>query len=276
MQVLRVLNNNVVLSRDPSGSQVILTGRGIGFQAKPGDLVDPVKIVQTFVPADGRDPDHLAQLLAELDPDIARLVLVSLTTIDSALARSAPLVIALADHVKSALERQRSGQSIAYPLEAEVQALYPQELAQARILLDRINHALPDALPTSEATALALHLVTASFSTGNLAFTYRMTGIIQQMIDVIAHRFGLELEQSSVNVARFITHVRYLFVRIEQHKQLQEGSSIIGDSIREAYPEAVRTARQLASIVELRFGEALTEDEIAYLTLHVARISEAE
>jgi hypothetical protein len=36
VEILRVFNNNVVLSRDHTGQEVILTGRGLGFQAKPG------------------------------------------------------------------------------------------------------------------------------------------------------------------------------------------------------------------------------------------------
>lgn len=59
MDVLRVFNNNVVLAKD-GNSEVILTGRGIGFQAKPGQHVDDAKIVRRFVPADGKDPDHMA------------------------------------------------------------------------------------------------------------------------------------------------------------------------------------------------------------------------
>ena len=45
MKVLRVLNNNVVLSCDDDGQEVILTGRGIGFRAHPGQEVDPDAIV---------------------------------------------------------------------------------------------------------------------------------------------------------------------------------------------------------------------------------------
>lgn len=43
MRVLRVLNNNVVISRDPQDQEVILTGRGIGFRAQPGQKVDPLR-----------------------------------------------------------------------------------------------------------------------------------------------------------------------------------------------------------------------------------------
>ena len=64
MELLRVFNNNVVLARRHDGVEVILTGRGLGFQTKPGQTVDESKIVKIFVPSDGRDPDHIGQLLA--------------------------------------------------------------------------------------------------------------------------------------------------------------------------------------------------------------------
>ena len=60
MKVLRVFNNNVVLARDASEQEVIVTGRGIGFQTGAGRTIDPGKIIRVFVPSDGRDPDHLA------------------------------------------------------------------------------------------------------------------------------------------------------------------------------------------------------------------------
>jgi len=62
-------------------------------------------------------------------------------------------------------------------------------------------------------------------------------------------------------------------VRIHQHRQLDDGpASTIGAAIRAAYPDALECALRLAAILELRLGTALTEDEIAYLTLHVARV----
>ena len=73
MDVLRVFNNNVVLARD-GDREGILTGRGIGFQAKPGQHVDDAKIVRRFIPVDGKDPDHMAQQVAGIPPEIIRLV----------------------------------------------------------------------------------------------------------------------------------------------------------------------------------------------------------
>lgn len=275
MDILRVLNNNVVLAREDSGDDVILVGRGLGFQARPGQPVDEAKIVRTFVPADGRDPDHLAQLLADVPPEYIQIVTAAMT--DAGMAEKATatptLVIALADHISFAVKRLAIGQPVEYPLLAEVQNLYGGEYARGLALLESINTRLDSPLPASEAVALTLHLVNAGFSTGDLSYTYTMTGIIQQMLDVIASTYDLHLNSSSVNVARFITHLRYLFVRIHDHNQLTETHSEIGAAIRTAYPDALQCAERLAAIIELRLESGLTEDELSYLTLHVARVA---
>lgn len=61
-------------------------------------------------------------------------------------------------------------------------------------------------------------------------------------------------------------------MRAHTGKQLDEGASQLSGAIREAYPEAYANALKLQTVLELRIGEPLTEDEVTYLTLHVARM----
>ena len=275
MEILRVFNNNVVLAKD-AGREVILTGRGLGFKARPGDPVDPAKVVRVFVPADGRDPDHMAQLLGDIPPETIRLVCHAMeeSGLGEQAAKSPTLVMALADHVCGALRRAKSGAAeIPYPLAAEVMALYGDEYRQARALLASLNRMLGGVLSEGEATAFAMHLVNAGFATGDLSHTYAMTGVIQQLIALIEGEYGVRLDEHSVNVGRFITHLRYLFVRIHERKQLEREPDAIIASIGSSYPKAMRCAHGIASLIQLRLGADLTEDEIAYLALHVARVT---
>lgn len=273
MEIARVFNNNLVLALDAMGREVILTGRGLGFQARPGQVVDQARVVRTFVPADGRDPDHLAQLLAGIPPEHIQLVGDALAEVGlDKVGRNPSLVIALADHVSFALRRLAIGIQLDYPLQAEVQHLYTEEYEQAKALLAAINVRAERPLPGDEAVGLALHLVNAGFATGDLSYTYQMTGVIQQMVAVIGQTFSLDVDGSSVSIGRFITHLRYLFVRIHQHRQLDEGQSAIGVAIRTAYPAAAECARRLAELLEIRLGAPLTEDEVSYLALHIARV----
>ena len=166
----------------------------------------------------------MAQQVAGIPPEIIRLVTDAMnrTGLKEQADKQPTLVMALADHICGAIQRAQRKQNIEYPLEAEVRSLYADEYAKGVAMVDAMNTYLGGALPRSEAVALALHLVNAGFSGGDLSATYTMTGIIQQMIAVIEGAYGITLAQDSVNVARFITHLRYLFVRIHQHQQLTD------------------------------------------------------
>ena len=273
MELLRVFNNNVVLARRHDGVEVILTGRGLGFQTKPGQTVDESKIVKIFVPSDGRDPDHIGQLLAEIPPEHIQMVLSAMREARIEDTASVILVLSLADHLGFALARARIGQVIEYPLTAEVVSLYPDEYAKAQRFVEALNALSDVTLPQVEVTAFSLHLVNAGFASGDLSWTYTMTGVIQQILDVAAKGLDVQLDPSSISVGRFITHLRYLCVRINKDEQLEHHMLAVVQSIVDSYPKENACAKTIAELIELRLGSSLSTDEIAYLTLHLARLS---
>lgn len=273
MQLLRVFNNNVVLARR-GAEDVIVTGRGIGFQAHPGTEVDPAKVVKVFVPDSGRDPDHMAAMIADIPGEYVQLVIDAMHSVDmsEALRSKLTLVVAIADHIHGAVNR---GNAVSYPLEAEVRHLYAEDFALAQQLLTAINGGLHKPLAPDEAVAITLHLVNAGFAVGDLSGTYRMTGLIQQILAVIGSHIDTELNSEDISVARFITHLRYLFVRMAEHQQLDSDDRQVATAISARYPDAVETAQMVANLIELRLDSALTPDEVSYLTLHIARLEEA-
>jgi len=44
MKVIKVLNNSLVLSTDSDNNEAIVMGKGIGFNSKVGDVLDPATI----------------------------------------------------------------------------------------------------------------------------------------------------------------------------------------------------------------------------------------
>ncbi|QRV01901.1 PRD domain-containing protein [Arcanobacterium phocisimile] len=279
MEILRIFNNNVVLARQDSGREVIVTGRGVGFKAQAGQHLNPELIVRVFVPLDGRDPDHLGTLIAQLSGNVRELV--HRAMVDAGFSEdqlsSPTLYIALCDHIELALRRAETGEILQYPLQAEVEHLYHDEYIQAGAFLAALNGLLVadslTPLPMHESIAVALHLVNAGFSAGDLAHTYTMTGLIQQVIDVIGASFGVALDQTSVNTARLITHMRYLFVRITQGKQLDDEISTIGQAIRSSLVDEYACAENISQLISLRLGTELNENETAYLAMHISRVT---
>lgn len=279
MEILRVFNNNVVLAREDDGArEVILTGRGLGFGTKPGHAVDAAKVVRTFVPEDGRDPDNFGAMVASIEPEHLALAEAAIEAgrAELDIARSSVLSLALADHLGFAIRRQAEGIGFEYPLGAEVSHLYPAELRAARLILGHVNATLAAPLPEGEAVSISLHLVNTGFATGDLSFTYQMTGVFAQLFEVLEQAAGRPIDRDTINAARFITHLRYFFVRAGSGRQLEEGANKLLTAIRDSYPQAYSTALKLESVLELRLGAALTEDEVTYLTLHVARMLDGD
>lgn len=282
MKILRVLNNNVVLAIKDD-TEVVLTGWGIGFQKKPGHDVDREKITQVFVPENNRDADHMATLLAEVPldyVDLATELIASVSTDLDAPVGSAT-VVALADHLQMAVKRNEAEPELSAqpnPLQAEVNHLYPTESRLAAQILARTNEWLAARkvapLPDAETVAISLHLVNAGFRTEDLAETYVMTGVFSQLFDVIDSAFGITLDRNSVNAARFITHMRYFFVRVKNNAQLNDGMSVLRTSLEASHPASTLCAERLAQVLELRLGKELSADEQTYLALHVARLAE--
>lgn len=273
MEILRVFNNNVVLARNGS-NEVILTGRGLGFQAKPGQQIDPSKVLRTFIPEDGRDPDHLGAMVAAIPPEHLMLAEQALEAgrAEMPIPHSSVLTVALADHLSFAIKRLHLGLRFDYPLRGEVSHLYPAELETARRVLEHVNAHLDAPLSDDEAIPITLHLVNAGFATGDLSYTYQMTGVFTQLFEVLEQAYDRPFDRNSVNAARFITHLRYFFVRANSGKQLEEGAGKLREAIKGSYPDAYSTALKLQAVLELRLGEPLTDDEVTYLTLHVARM----
>lgn len=275
MHILRVFNTNVVLARDDSGREVVLTGRGLGYQARPGQQVDESRVVRVFVPDDNRDTDSFAAMLALIAPEHVQLVDQVLAPVwaELGLEPSSTTVLALADHLSFAIKRVQRGLEGTFPLRAEVSHLYPRELFWAEKMVAAINEELDTQLPADEAVPIVLHLVNAAFNSGNLALTYRMTGVFSQIFDMIESAFGEPLDRNSVNVARFITHLRYFFVRVHSDEQLGDDPASFLDAIRTAYPQAYQCACHVRDILAMRLDQPITEDETACLTLHIARLT---
>ncbi|HRL50374.1 MAG TPA: PRD domain-containing protein [Propioniciclava sp.] len=276
MHILRVFNTNVVLARDADGREVVLTGRGLGYQARPGQPVDESKVVRVFVPDDGRNADNFGAMLAAIAPEHVLVVDQALAPVWAELGRepSSTTVLALADHLSFAIKRVQHGIPGVFPLRAEIAHLYPRELHWGEQIVDAVNDQLGLALPRDEAVPVALHLVNASFNSGNLALTYRMTGVFSQVFDIIESEYGRPLERESVNIARFITHLRYFFVRVHSGTQLADDSAALLDAIRASHPQAHRCALRVADVLAMRLEQPITDDETAYLTLHIARLSQ--
>ena len=277
MRISRIYNNNIALLEDSTGKQSVVMGRGIAFGKRKGDMIDPAKIEQTFVPEQGISPERLSWSLSEIPADILSIAtqLEAQARADSTLAIANSFILPLADHLHYALIRAREGTRVQYPLEPEVTVLYPREVAYGRQALQMVAERTGVLLDSVESIPLALHLVNAQFATADMSRAFRMTEVFAQVFEVIESAYGRSIDSSSISAARFITHLRYLFVRADQGKLEPTGISqpSVLAAVRADAPEAFACAQKVLMLLEMQMQHSLREDELTYLTIHIDRLA---
>lgn len=277
MQVTKVFNNNVLLAADEQGQEFVLMGKGLGFQTRAGDSVRSDAVERTFVPGGSTTPERIAALVEEIPAEHFDLTqeIVDLARQRLGTQISSHVLIPLADHIVFALQRAESGLAITYPLQWEVTHLYPREVAFAREALELIEQRTGVALPPLEAVPLALHFVNAQFGADDLSRTMEMTEVFAAVLGILREQLGLALDEESLDVARFITHLRYLVVRQQRGVMLEDQQGVLTDTVRRQHPKAYASAESVRDLLTDRFSWQISGDEMLYLTLHIARLTGA-
>ena len=274
MRATRVLNNNAVLVEDDSGGTAVVLGRAIGYGKRPGDTIDPDAVSERFVPDSATSVDRLAAFLSDVPLEIVRVAreAAELATAQLSVRMSQALVLPMADHLAFAIERSREGEELDYPLRWEVAQLYPRELELGRATLHLVRRRLGVDLPEDEAVAIAMHLVNAQFATAGLGRTLEMTTQLSRILGVIELTMGISIDRGGMAATRFVTHLRYLFVRLSSGAQFVGEASGVRAAVQAAHPQSFLCAERIRYLLSVG-DQRPTDDEVTYLALHIARLT---
>ena len=276
MKVIKVFNHNVVLARDDDGKEVVVQGKGLGYNRRNGDDLDAAKIERCFLPAATTSTAQLAGLVAEIPIEhivIAEEVLrLARNRLSAQLDDRA--LIALADHISFAIQRQHQGEPIDYPLASEVRLLYPREVSLGTAVLDLIENRSGVRLPALEAVPLAMHFVNAQVGVRPMGEMVRMTEMLRSVVNTIQTNLGLTISEDSIELARLAAHLRYLFL---DHARGGRRTLPVGDLASTFKTQDARIYDCALAVVELMAREmnwTIHEDETLYIALHIYRFAD--
>ncbi len=274
LRVQRVLGNNAALCETSDGQQVVALGRGLGSGRRRGELLDPEAVEQFFVAGSPDGRQQLATFLAGVPLDCVRAAtaIAELAHTELGLPVTQSLILPLADHLAFAESRVREHLPVTIPLAWEVSQLYPRELEVGRRGIALANRHLGVELAEAESVAIAMHLVNSQFAGPGTGMAMTMTENLFRVFEVVEAQFGVTIDRQSSSAARFVTHLRYLFSRVASGEQVVDQGPRLAEAISSAYPEATVCAAKLRFLLEAQLGTQLSDDEGAYLALHVARL----
>ena len=264
MKISRIINNNVVSTCDEEGREVIVMGRGVGFKAKEGSTIDEDKIEKVFRLDSQNTMDKFKELLVNLPMEHVQI---------SALNRpiNPNVYITLTDHINFALERFKQKMMFSNPLIREVRSFYHAEYLIGEYAIAMIDRDLGIKLPVDEAASIALQIVNAEYD-APMGDTIKITNLIQQVSEVVEEYFNIKLDEQSLSYERFITHLRFLAQRVFTGEHMELDNLEFQKVIDRLYPEEYACSQKVQALIKLQYGHQVTEEEVAYLALHIKRI----
>lgn len=276
MIIKKIFNNNVLLAENEKQLEMILLGKGIAFGKKAGDCVDESKIDKKFTIDSEESRLKMIELLREVPVNHLEL---STKVIKAAEAKlnatfNDSIYIGLTDHINYALFRYKQGMSLKNAMLWEVKKFYPKEYQASLEAVKTIEYYENVKLPEDEASFIALHFVNAQQDGDNMKATLEETQIIQDLLNIVKFHYQIELDETSLNYNRFVTHIRYFIRRLlNQELNQNEDDEFLFLQVKEKYPKAYECAQKVEKYLTKKFNIELTYDELLYFILHINRVA---
>lgn len=172
-------------------------------------------------------------------------------------------------HLSIALERCLNGFGAGDAPHAEDIALPAEVKGVADQILDSIEHTYGIAFSESDRVSLILILSTCLINTDEAAATCRSSDAVAQLVERIRARVGAEyaIDLSDGEFGtRFALHLENVLARSEHDVVLRNPQ--LG-SIKNTYPYVYEIAVFIAEIIQSEAHLMVSEDEIAFIALHI-------
>ena len=273
MRIIRVFNNNIVLTITDDKKEAIAQGSGIGFQKKPGDLVDEAKIEKMYHILD-EQRSKFEELFEEVPIEYFQIAeqFAHLASKQMKVDSLDQIVLALSDHLYFAVQRELNRMWVPNLMSDEIRILYQDEYQLGLVALDMVEKKLGVKLHQDEACYIALHLVNAIVNLGNEKIT-TILKMSQGILDLIRVNFNIALESESLDSSRLMTHVKFLAQRL-----IRRDDTPLTD-VDELYEVLAKKDHRLIGCVDQidfflqsKYQVSLSKQEKVYLMIHLLKI----
>ena len=268
-QIIKVLNNNSILAKQ-GNDEVILLAKGIGFQKKVNDIFEAPANTKTFLMVK-QDVDkkktqdilkNVNPIYIEISSEIIRYATEKFDKVDT------KILLPLADHIDFAIQRLNEGMTITNPFTKDIQLLFPDEYEVAKKGKELIQKMTGQTINDDEIDYITLH-VHSAISKEHVYESMEATQVIHESIDQLKKDLKIEIDSNSISYIRLMNHIKFLFLRLQTHEQLQMN---ISDFTKERFPFAYQQAENICLKLSKVLHQDIPHSEIGYLALHLERI----
>lgn len=272
-EVIRLLNNNVVLANDVlTNKETILMGKGLRFSAKLGSSLETgdTRIEKTFLLEDKQHLSRYQMLLERIDSEV---IFVSEKIISMISEQLTPdlnehIHLALPSHIEYTLYRLRNNIAIENLYLWEIRTLNPKEFKLAEQAAQLIGDVFDVEVPEDETGFLTVHIqsAVAHVPVGNFV---QYNHLLKDLVTLIERERGITIPKDSKDYLRLITHLRFAIERVRLGGSTK---TPFQDNLKSKAPSEFIIAKKCANLMSRKMGGKVSEDEIAYIAMHLCRL----
>jgi beta-glucoside operon transcriptional antiterminator len=97
--------------------------------------------------------------------------------------------------------------------------------------------------------------------------------IIDAVVTIVRYSMGIELLNDSLHFSRFIIHMQFFVGRLMANRMLISKDDFLFHQVSTRYPKARNAAERVRSHIVSEYDTQLPNEEVAYLTLHIERLT---
>ncbi|GBU10207.1 transcriptional antiterminator [Gammaproteobacteria bacterium] len=272
MKIHKILNNNVAITNNLQGQEIVVMGRGIAFKKNIGDALLPELIEKTFV-LDNTDINYFSKLMENVPKEIILIVenLINRAQIILIPKLHGSLYFVLLDHLYFALERSAQNIYIQNALLWEIKTLYQKEYLLGLESVLSMNKQLSIDLKEDEAGFIALHLVNAQLNE-TMPDLLKMTQLMQEILNIVKYHFNKDFNVASLSYQRFIMHLKFFVQRLLSNNSILSDDDSLYDAIAKKYTQTLKCTTKIGVYLKANYAHELSKDEQIFLTVHLERI----
>lgn len=273
VQIKKVINHNTITAEDDHGNELILMGKGLGFQKRTGDEIDERKIEKRFFLENKGLYDKFKKLLNEISPETMKLCddVISYARRHLKRSLSENIYLSLPDHISMAIERYHKGHLVSNGLIWEIKRMYPEEFKIGIYGLELLKKEFDIELPEDEAGFIAMHFVNAQLNE-EMHNVVNITKLLKEILRIVEYHFNITLDENSMNYFRFVTHLKFFAQRIFNHTALGDNDKVLYEVVKKNYPDSYECVKKINLMLEDKYNHFMSVDEKLYLMMHTQRI----
>ncbi|WP_445506863.1 glucose PTS transporter transcription antiterminator GlcT [Niallia sp. 03190] len=270
--IKKALNNNVLIGEHPSYGEVVLIGKGIGFNQKRGDYINTDIVEKLFVLTNEKEQVNYLKLLPHVDNDLLEVIISSIELIKrkTNAVLNEHIHVALTDHIIFAASRLSNGLVLNNPFLIETKALYPFEYQIAEDVVKLIEEQTSLHLPVGEIGFIALHIHSAMMNK-NLSEVNKHSQLVTHLVNMIEEQLNVEIDKDSIDYMRLVRHLRFTIERVHDGEKVEEPERITS-LLKDEYPVCYNLSWKLMKVMQQTLKKTVYDAEAVYLTMHLQRL----